>query len=196
MKLLTIADHTIDVERLHRNQNPRVLDIGSRGQMFAKGIWELNPLAYVLQIDPDSNVIDCVHVAIVGRGEVRQTYVRYSTGEGNFLGSPFGIAGADPIEIPCMTVDGFSRAAGIKFWDVIKLDCEGSEFGILETWPGKICDQISVEFHDYKNPKLYNHYYFQWLFEQMKEKGYVVARHEWIKQGDTWGHWDSLLVLK
>jgi len=34
------------------------------------------------------------------------------------------------------------------YFDLIKFDIEGSEFGILEKWPGRVAGQINIEFHD------------------------------------------------
>ena len=154
------------------------------------------PAARVIEVDPDTN-LDAIHVAIVGAGAVTQTYARFSTGEGNHLGSGYGIDRASPIDVPCMTITGLMKVVGIGFWDVVKLDCEGAEFGILENWPGRIARQISVEFHDAFDPAKWNDQYFEWLFSRLARFGYRVVSHRGYKldqsQQSTFGHWDSLI---
>ena len=80
---------------------------------------------------------------------------------------------------------------------VVKLDCEGSEFGILENWPHRMADQISVEFHDYLDRARWKDKYFADLFAGPL-KDYRVVQHELtpVGPGNTMGHWDSLLVLR
>jgi hypothetical protein len=202
--LRAFAGHTIDVDVLVRHASACILDVGSRGGCFREEIKSLrfdhtlttgrNFSPFVVQVDPDENLKETVHVAVVGDGSVTQTYARYSTGEGNHLGSGYGIPGCSPIGVPCMTIGGISKMLAIERWAVVKLDCEGSEFGILENWPGPIATQISVEFHDFQNPKRWNDQYFAWLFSQLDS--YEVVQHEATMQGDQRGHWDTLLILK
>jgi hypothetical protein len=48
-------------------------------------------------------------------------------------------------EIPCVThIDWLGNN-----WDVIKLNIEGSEYDVLDTWPGPIARQIVVSFHEH-----------------------------------------------
>jgi len=79
--------------------------------------------------------------------------------------------------------------------DLVKFDCEASEFSILENWPGPIATQISVEFHDYTHRTLWNEEYFAKLIGRLEGFGYVTVQHEdhWVGGGQ--GHWDSLFVL-
>jgi methyltransferase family protein len=85
----------------------------------------------------------------------------------------------------------------VDHWDLIKLDCEGSEFGILENWPGPVARQISVEFHDWTGPwaeRAAGDYYERLFAGPLKD--YEVVQHELSKQGEGIGHWDSLLRLR
>ena len=81
-------------------------------------------------------------------------------------------------------------------FDVVKLDCEGSEFGILCSWPGPVAKQISVEFHDYVDRRRWNDQFFQNLFDGPLHD-YKIVQHELIPMGPGahLGHWNSLLVL-
>jgi hypothetical protein len=84
---------------------------------------------------------------------------------------------------------------------VVKLDCEGEEFSILENWPGPIATQISVEFHDFTGPRralVDEGYYENKLWPHLCQ-WYKVVKHDWVDlRGEPayCGHWDSLLVLK
>lgn len=199
MNLRKLADHTIDIDRLP--DAPVVLDVGARGFGFTREVLALRPAAKVIALEPDPTIGQpgypglCVllHTALVHEPYPYVRYVSFSTGEGNFVGDaivPFSSA----CMVPAITITQLMDRLRIKHWDVVKLDCEGSEFGILANWPGPIADQISVEFHDgimpdraSEVPKILEHL-AQW---------YDVVQHERtpIGPGPTWGYWDSLLVL-
>jgi len=192
MNLVTIADHTFDEALLP--EKPYVLDVGCRGTVFIEGLAECRPLVRYYGIDPDETISHGHAVALVGSGEVERQYARFSTGEGNHLGSGYGIPDCSPIAVPCVSLQALMKLWRVPIWDLVKLDCEGSEFDILEHWPGPVATQISVEFHDALNPGRWNDEYFAWLFSQLRD--YEVVRHERTQQGGAWGHWDSLLVRR
>ncbi len=85
------------------------------------------------------------------------------------------------------------KVLDVTYWDLVKLDCEGSEFEILENWPGRIATQISVEFHDGADAAR-DDAYFETLFAKLPD--YEIVQHEKFKQGAWIGHWDSLLRLR
>lgn len=102
---------------------------------------------------------------------------------------------SEVLRVPACDIRDITDASRVEKWDIVKLDCEGSEFSILENWPrGGIAGQISVEFHDFKNPERWNQKYFEWLWTQLPD--YEVVQHEYFKQGEAFGYWDSLLVRK
>ena len=94
----------------------------------------------------------------------------------------------------CIDIQTLMRYCKVNRWDLVKLDCEGSEFAILENWPGAIARQISVEFHDGADPANRTDRYFELLAAKLPDYDWV--KHEKFKQGAWWGHWDSLIVLK
>lgn len=196
---VAIASHTIDVSTLA--VTPFVLDVGCRHFDFTRGILYVRPCASVVALDPDSELSDPAIPgcwfrpwALVGDGEPKQDYCSFSTGEGNFIGKNTAIPESTTYEVTCVRINSLRRTA--KGWDVVKLDCEGSEWGILENWPGPIAKQISVEFHDYKSADAHNDEYFEKLFRKLAEMGYEVLQHPYYKQGEAWGHWDTLLRLR
>lgn len=195
--LRQFASHTVDVDLLPTWA--LVLDIGCRGFDFAREILAAVPTAMVTAYDPDPAIeappetsIHFERKAVVGYDRKMSMYVAFSSGEANHL---LGIGPLEPgstiISVPCVSIKEFAN------WDAIKLDCEGSEFGILENWPGPIAKQISVEFHDYIDPWRWNDSYFKMLFAGPL-RDYRVVQHERTAVGpaNTFSHWDSLLVLK
>ena len=96
-----------------------------------------------------------------------------------------------------MTIAGLSAVLDVPLWDVVKLDCEGAEFGILENWPGACARQISVEFHDAFDRNRWNDEYFTWLFGRLRRFGYKVISHPKYRttpdDESSEGHWDTLL---
>lgn len=209
MNLTTIAGHSFDLDRLP--EKPYVLDVGCRGFDFVRGIRTLRPGAHIWAMDPDpiiekpNDAALCAYLqlALVAPGSPRrQRYALGSTGEGNFLTeaithSDYAISEVDCVDIAYVT----SLLPSGKRWDLVKLDCEGSEFGILEAWPGPIAWEISVEFHDWHGthvPKRDWKMYYGGLFEGLGKMGYRVVQHELsdISGRGAWGHWDSLLVLE
>lgn len=217
--------HTIDIDRLP--EYATVLDVGCRGFAFTKDILAARPMARVVSLDPDPLIeypkdIDCAYyrVGLTGRpGLARsQSYISttIASGDGgaNFI-MPLGASKEKVIRPDCgweftdhqvqqvltMDIQEFMRLASVKYWDAVKLDCEGMEFEILENWPGPIADQISVEFHDFTGPRRHlvdDGYYEKVLWPHLTE-WYEVAKHDWVDLNgmpNHFGHWDSLLVRK
>ncbi len=203
MNLTTIAGHTFDLDRLP--EQPAVLDVGCRGFDFTSGILALRPEAGILAMDPDPIIVDpqlpnCAFLrfALVGDDRVRSKYTSYSTGEGNFLTEALSYYDSKIIEVDCVNIRELTTFHGGP-WDLVKLDCEGSEFQILEHWPGPIATQLSIEFHDWTDKdKRDKPDYYELLFSLLGKFGYEVIRHELtdISGRGAWGHWDSILALR
>jgi FkbM family methyltransferase len=205
MNLVEIASHTIDLDAVR--ELPVVLDVGCRGFGFGREMLSYRPGACVVAMDPDpemplDNSQDMVFLceALVAGDRCESLYATHSTGEGNFLCDVVPHY-ARSLTVPCVNITQLMERLGIVHWDVIKLDCEGSEFEILENWPGPIAEQISVEFHDWTGePELRcknDPAYYPALFAGPL-KDYDVVQHELSTVGPNpaWGHWDSLLRLK
>jgi hypothetical protein len=218
MNLHTIAGHSFDLDRLP--EKPFVLDVGCRGFDFTKGIRQLRPEAYIWAMDPDPIIEKpdealCAYLrlALVAPGQPRrQRYASGSTGEGNFLTEMQSHPDWTIGEVDCASIITISALLPAVFdetqhpgqqklgrkWDLIKLDCEGSEFSILNNWPGPIAHQISVEFHDYNCRSKYPDSYYEGLFARLATFGYAVVRHELsdINGRGNIGHWDTILELR
>lgn len=209
MNLTTIAGHSFDLDRLP--ERPAVLDVGCRGFDFTAGIRALRPEALIYAMDPDPAIVAPAGLchflcwALVGNGRTWSHYATGSTGEGNFLTSHAVHPDYTIIDVNCTNIEAVTKMlpAAHSRWDLVKLDCEGSEFSVLETWPGPIAAQISVEWHDWSGthiPKPSGGWaaYYKSLFARLAQFGYDVVRHELsdISGRGAWGHWDSTLVLR
>jgi FkbM family methyltransferase len=207
LNLHSIATHTVDLDLLP--EVPRVLDAGCRDFDFTRGILELRPKAAILAIDADPDLpspppelarnIAVLRLALVGDSRERARYFRGSTGHGNFLSDLDRYYDMQPVEVACVNMNDLlwgarTEQAGPRFIDLVKLDIEGSEFQVLERWPGPVAKQISVEFHDWDKPQ-YDKVYYHDLFGMLGKFGYRVVQHELSIQGTGCGHWDTLIVL-
>lgn len=204
MNLVSLAGHTVDLDLLP--ECPMVLDVGCRGWDFKKAMCAYRPLSVWASLDPDPSVTDengcCTHVALVGDLRTEARYVSGSTGEGNFL-APYGLTQYYDntfSTVRCTNIGALMDNLRVPHWDVVKLDCEGSEFQILALWPGPIATQISVEFHDTGHipgyPKEYDFaVYYERMFARLVGFGYNVVQHELSAQNGWQGHWDSLITL-
>ncbi len=205
MNLVKLAGHTVDLDLLP--ERPVVLDVGCRGFDFTREVLALRAETQVVAMDPDP-MIDKVHGmlgvvyqrwALIGDDRSVVNYAGWSTGEGNLVCDVSPHYAERSHLVQAINIRKLSKLFKIDCWDLIKLDCEESEFGILENWPGPIATQISVEFHDWtghwesaaKNSPTY--YPNLWAGPL---KDYEVVQHELSKQGEGTGHWDTLLRLR
>jgi len=210
MNLQTLAEHTIDVELLP--EAPIVFDIGCRWFSFSAEIKRLRPNARVVCFDPDplvaldpkSGDFEFQQKGIVGRPAIPQDgtarLYRYLDGVSDFIDGlacehyfrDHAIYQGDFVDVSVTTIEDAMRDAGVNHLDVVKLDCECSEFSILGNWPGPIATQISVEFHDWADRSKWSKQYFDALFSGPL-KDYRIVQHE---EHGSYSYMDSLLVLR
>lgn len=205
MPVQSIESHSVDMDLLPKR--PVVLDVGCRGFDFSTTILRYRPEALVIAMDPDPEIIVPVippnvaflRKALVGDSRVWSNYASWSTGEGNILCERSPWYATKSFNVPCISLPALMQTYGVGFFSLIKLDCEGTEFEILENWPGPIAQQISVEFHDWTGPekeKATPAYYDALFAGPLRH--YDVVQHEvsTVGPGPAWGHWDSLFRLK
>lgn len=201
-----IAEHSYIPDLLP--EHPVVLDVGCRDFMFCREILKVRPKAKIIALDPDPDIQDpkipgvlFLHTALVHDGRAVSGYVQYgsngtSKGYGNHLTDQTEInhQEAKVISVPCVHLLELVRYYRVFHFDLVKLDCEGAEFDILENWPGRLATQISVEFHDYTFPQKRNKEYYANLMSKLSD--YRFVQHEAFHNEVGYGHWDSVLVLK
>lgn len=197
MNLVTLAGHTIDESLLPKS--PYVLDVGCRGRDFCEAIMKLRPKANLLGLDPGEEArigpYAVLPFALVGDDRKEARYCEYSTGEGNFLTDLPEYYDATFRIVKCCNIATVLDMFGVDMLDVLKLDCEGSEYQIIANMDRPIAKQISVEFHDSGYTpgfSVKDTEHAVWLLEGW---GYRIVQHELSKQGDGVGHWNSLFAL-
>lgn len=181
---MTIAEHTFDETLLP--EAPTVLDVGCRGFAFGDGIRALRQKARIFELDIDD----------LGTG---REYTR--AGISDYCGTGGVSDDADPLArrltaqgaVPVYTLEAFCVMRGVYLWDLIKLDCEGSEFAALlgMGWPR--ARQISVEFHPWgeHGPGDVDR-----VVSHLVALGYSVVQHAPSDLGGHLNYWDSLFVRR
>lgn len=205
MNLTNLASHTVDLDLVP--ECPTVLDVGCRNFDFSREILRVRPKARVVAMDPDPEMpaedipgVLFLREALVGDDRAESNYATYSYGDGNFL-CDTAPHYARQLRVCCVSLPVLMMRLNVAYWDVVKLDCEGSEFQILERWPGPIAGQLSIEFHDWtgewkEKAKDSPTYYPELWAGPLRD--YEVVRHELstVGPGPAWGHWDTVLRLR
>lgn len=185
-----------------------VLDVGSRNYSFSSQLVQYG--CNIVAVEPDLSVpkpsserIHLCSVALVPESQngTNQQLICWSTGEGNHLVS---VPGDIPVshnkqEVIGKSVSQISKDFGVDRWSIVKLDCEGSEYGILQEWPGPIAEQITVEFHEHCSANPQGEITYEKIFKHLYQ-WYKVIKHEKTilnpKLCNIPNYWDSLFVLK
>lgn len=210
LKKLTVAGHTFYPELL--DPNGWGLDIGCRGYEFVDAIQQIVRVGFIA-VDPgkmalrkDTPQVKSVAAAVVGQWRKSVELVEYpqnSLGKSCVLRRGVRIHPAwgipDRHRVRGITVVGLMRQFGIRHFTVVKIDCEGSEYEILQQWPGAVADQITIEFHDRWRRGPYPE--TPERFHQETVRGYLGQWYDAVryrKTGPIWAqeYWDVLLVRK
>jgi hypothetical protein len=136
-----IDNHSVAVDLLTKGP---VLDAGARGFVFAKWFADRGHSVYALDPSPDLEAPKNDNIAFIDFA-LTSLY-------GSALLDRTGDPGAWHLAnsgLPVQTVSLSYFNEGN--WDVIKLNIEGSEYDVLNTWPGPIARQIVVSFHEHTN---------------------------------------------
>lgn len=178
-----IAEHSIDLDLLPPKAN--ILDIGCRGFLFTQAMRDLGHIVVPVDIDK------------VEGGAYYQCGI---TGHNGYCGvKHYPDAQATTLtegnEIKCYTLAQFSKDLNIKWWDLIKMDVEGSEYEIIMNMEKAIATQLSIEFHLHTG--IYGMYAVQEMEIKLKQLGYEAVSHKQSAQhGAGLSFWDSLFTMK
>ena len=183
-----------------------ILDVGCRVFAFANRMAELGCNIYAIEPDtlvkePKKKNIHLIRTALVSSANAGKTVnlVKWSYGEGNYLEKPYRHKPKSHTlqKTGCSSILQINDMTGVKMWDIVKMDCEGSEYEILLDWPGPIAKQITVEFHDFNGSNPGGQKTYDKMFKHLGQ-WYEVVRHKWeARPGQKiQNYWDSLFVLK
>ncbi len=203
MKTELVEEHTIVDLPLCSG---KVLDVGCRHFDFTKAM--VRKGYQVMCLEADKMVVPCddpnihfVHGALVPHYQNRshKTLITFGNGTANHLTD---IGGGRPVDRQERLVIGLSILEMCSLfnnviWDVVKLDCEGSEYNVLLDWPGVVARQITVEFHEHTNANTQGSNIYTQIIEHLSQWYEVVQHNLFYRHGiGTSNYWDSLFVLK
>lgn len=147
MNYVNVSTHTVDVDMM--KLNGYVLDVGCRGFDFSLEMSNSYGMK-VVALDPDPSIVTAP--GFVER-YINAGLVHYK-GEYQFIDAGNGsrlVPKRGDLLVDVRVVTLAELLETYKFFEVVKLDCEGSEYEILLNWPGPVARQISVEFHEHTN---------------------------------------------
>ena len=97
-------------------------------------------------------------------------------------------------EIACTTLKRLSQYYDISFWDLIKIDVEGSEYEIIMSLEKAPAKQLSVEFHMHCGQTLLQ---VNEMVATLVSLGYRPVTHVYTTMhGAGFNYWNSLFILK
>lgn len=186
MNLQVISEHTIDVDLLPA-AGGRILDLGCRGFGFKKAF--------------PNHFVSCIDCDILKRGEDDEDYIRCAVS--NYDGKAGVKRTSDPqatsivqgADVDCVTLSSLCKKLGCQFWDVIKIDIEGSEYQVIMDMDKPTAKQLSIEFHLHTGA--YTQYQMRLMELKLTALGYETVQHTLEpRHGLTLNYWDSLFILK
>lgn len=186
MNVQTIAEHSIDLDLL---SGGICIDVGCRGFQFSEAMRDKGCVVFACDIEPmvaPKGIQFAVHAVRSQRGNVYYTDTKDQ--QAKFISD----SGLPVYAVPL----SFLYDSFIDNVDILKLDCEGSEYDILSD-PNfqPIPKQISVEFHMHAHRALHDQYYDVCMANLLK--WYDPVKHELTQaHGAGWNYWDSLFIRK
>lgn len=97
--------------------------------------------------------------------------------------------------VPCYTLETFSKGVSVIFWDLIKMDIEGSEYDVIMSLEKAPAKQLSIEFHLHTG--IYGRKEMREMELKLMDLGYEFKQHfQDARHGAGLSYWDSLFILK
>jgi len=181
--MITIAEHTIEETLLP--EKAKILDLGCRGFLFTGALRTMGHDVYAVDIDylgPEGYF----QVGIgskVGRCSIRKG------------SDPQATQKVEGYDILMLTIERFSKDVDVDFWDLIKMDIEGSEYEVIMSLTEAPAKQISCEFH--LHTKIYGDAQVKEMEDKLLSLGYFPVKHDKTSQhGMGFNYWDSLFILQ
>jgi FkbM family methyltransferase len=176
-------------------QNAIIVDIGAHYgyfSLFAAKNTSADSVIYAVEPDIDNYNALCKNItqnrlgnvrplqcAIGGKSETAKLYKGRSPN--NSLLKDYALSGEGRYEeIEVKTMKQVINEHNIQKIDFLKMDCEGSEYAIIESMQPEIfgiIKTISLEFHDLKHEK----YNGQFIVNTLRKNNFVIVRYDYSK---------------
>lgn len=178
-----IHEHTVDLSLLPEKSN--ILDLGCRGFLFTNYFRDLGHNVVAVDIDDFPN--QDYHKLAISDSDGFCDVVHTSDPQAKHI--------TDGGSLKKMTIDSFSKMVGVEKWDLIKIDIEGSEIGILKNSTHPLAKQVSVEFHAHCVPSQTKEELDNLL--NYLSRFYDIHNREWKPMhGVGCNYWSVLLISK
>jgi FkbM family methyltransferase len=200
-----IAGFSVDTVALRDSVNvgKPVLDVGCRGFAFASAVsFHYDALVYALDPAPDiefdsTSRIKFIRAALSSSANVGVARFAVNADlEASHLATSHTPthAGERLLDVESISIQQLMSKFAILSWAMVKLNCEGGEYPVLNDWPGPIADQINVSFHEHTSA---NRFISTDQVVEHLSQWYKPVRHvRDARYGAGFNYWDSLFVLK
>lgn len=188
MSIKTVSEHLVDTSLLNKGV---CIDVGCRDFSFSQCMRDLG--LYVIAVDIE-NMMPPPGIHFF------KYAVWHKDGENLFYNDTNDVQAKHisdkGVPIKAHSLEWFYKLVNGREIDILKLDCESSEYFILSDENFlPIPKQISVEFHLHCHKELHEKYYEKCM-ENLK-KYYHVAKHELTEaHGAGLNYWSSLFIRK
>jgi FkbM family methyltransferase len=184
-----IHEHSVDLSLLPVNAN--ILDLGCRGFLFTDYL--IKKCHNVYPVDCDLLQGASYYQAAITNYDGFTDLYKSNDPQGTRINRRY--EAQSETSVICCTLVGFSLRVGIEFWDLIKMDIEGSEYEVIMSLTEPPATQLSIEFH------LHTGIYGDKEMKEMEDKllsfGYFPTKHDKTNEhGSGFNYWDSLFVLQ
>lgn len=184
--MITVAEHTFEETLLPDCAN--ILDLGCRGFVFADELTRLGHWVCCVDADELPGGKHYWKIAITN-------YNGYCEVIPNKDPQGFRIGKKSSDGLKCCTLPMFSNWNDVDFWDLIKIDIEGSEYEVIMSLTEPPAKQLSIEFH--LHTKIYGDAQVKEMEDKLLSLGYFPAKHDKTSaHGMGLNYWDSLFILK
>lgn len=199
---MTVAqhnEHSFDLDLLLSAKNPIAIDVGCRGFSIARQLLPLGVRVLSLDIDTSIEVpimypapeLEVQFLAMLGEND--DAVRRGSTVGIKRCGDPAatcvtGVHDFSDERVRPVSLRTFLVASALPRIDLLKLDCEGSEYGIMEDIARAdkpLARQVTVEYHDHcgKMPPGGPMWFDQ--IAQLLSRNYQIVKHQ--RETPPWG---------
>jgi len=147
------------------DENSIALDLGSSSALFAHEVAEekgcqfhvVEALPEIFERIEETSLVKKHHFAICGEDKPQTFSVVNDEERWGLLRSDGKAGPGETVEVPGTTLKNFIEHIGAELVDLAKVDIEGAEiamFGATDDDTLKSIKQISIEFHDFMDPRL------------------------------------------